>query len=380
MIRLPIVLFLFALHITGCNVAPQEENSSDLKWEAVDLGYASGFTIHEASNLTLLTVNEPYPGAEESFRYILYPNNQPKPTIKADALIPVPIQRIVCTSTTHIPLLDYLGVSESLIGFPTTDYISSALVRKRIDKGQVTDLGVDANLNQELLLSIKPDLMMGYTMDGNLSQLERLQQAGVNIVLNSEFLEKHPLGRAEWIKFMAPFFGQETKADSIFSSIEKNYLDAKKHALEAKSRPSAFSGIMYGDTWFLPGGQNYAAKIMRDANIEYIWGADSSNGFLQLSLESVYDKANKADYWLGVGSFESLESLRMENNRYGEFQAFQNQQVYSFNKRMGEKGGVEYLELGYLRPDLILDDLIKICHPDLADSSETFFFFNLPSN
>ena len=45
---------------------------------------------------------------------------------------------------------------------------------------------------------------------------------------------------------------------------------------------------------------------------------------------------------------------------------------------MGAKGGSEYLELGYLRPDLVLKDLVKIGHEDLLPAHELYFFFQLP--
>jgi iron complex transport system substrate-binding protein len=47
--------------------------------------------------------------------------------------------------------------------------------------------------------------------------------------------------------------------------------------------------------------------------------------------------------------------------------------VYTFNARKGAKGGSEFLELGYLRPDIILNDLVKISHPDLLPEYELYF-------
>ena len=99
---------------------------------------------------------------------------------------------------------------------------------------------------------------------------------------------------------------------------------------------------------------------------------------MPLSFESVYNTAREANLWIGVGSFETLEELRKSDQRYAQFNAFTEMKVFSFNKRMGAKGGSEYLELGYLRPDLILKDLIKIGHPKLLPDYETFFFFKLP--
>jgi iron complex transport system substrate-binding protein len=131
--------------------------------------------------------------------------------------------------------------------------------------------------------------------------------------------------------------------------------------------------VLYGDAWFLPGGQNYAAKVLRDAGCDYIWSSDSTHGFLQLSFEEVYTKAKSADMWIGVASFKSLQELRSAENRYALFDPFKRGDVYTYDARHGAKGGSEFLELGYLRTDLVLKDLIKIAHPTLLPTHTLFF-------
>ena len=59
--------------------------------------------------------------------------------------------------------------------------------------------------------------------------------------------------------------------------------------------------------------------------------------------------------------------------RYSLFKPFREKQVFTYNAREGAKGGSEFLELGYLRPDLILKDLVKIAHPDLLPDYKLYF-------
>ena len=137
------------------------------------------------------------------------------------------------------------------------------------------------------------------------------------------------------------------------------------------------SGIVYGDTWFLPGGQNYAARLLEDAGCSYLWKENSSSGFLELSFEAVYEKAKEADLWIGVGSFRSLSELKAAENRYSRFKPFGEAKVFTYNSRKGAKGGSEFLELGYLRPDLILKDLVKIAHPEILPDYQLYFHSQL---
>lgn len=360
--------------LLACGEQRASEKKTDSTLSSVNLKYAEGFKISLLGNAKLVEVLYPFQGATSGYRYLLVPKGTLAPAHQSGTkVIYTPLESIVCTSTTHIPLLDYLNETDKLVGFPTTDYISSEKMRKRIDEGEITDLGIDKGLNLERLAMLKPDVVMGYTMSSDYGQFKKIEGLGIPVIINAEYLEKDPLGRAEWIKFMAAFFNKEDVADSVFQMIEKNYLETKALASGAQGKPSVLSGIVYGDAWFLPGGQNYAAKLFKDAGCRYLWEDNQSNGFLELSFESVYEKAHNADLWIGTGAYRSLPEIKAGDYRYTRFKPFQQQKVYHYDARQGAKGGNEFLELGYLRPDLILMDLVKIAHPELHPDHNLFF-------
>lgn len=365
--------FILLLLISAC--AGQQKNNNVFTEDTSYVQYAKGFKVSYNGNIKQVEITKPYQSATAGFTYWLVPDGTSVPTHGADVkIIPIPIRSIVCTSTTHIPLLDYLNETDALIGFPTTDYISSTKMRSRIDSGKVLDLGVDKGLNIELLTNLAPDVVMAYTMTGDYGQYKSIEDLGTPVVINAEYLEEHPLGRAEWIKFMALFFNKEAVADSVFRLIEQNYLQTKKIVDSAVTHsPSVMSGIVYGDAWFMPGGQNFAAKLLKDAGLHYLWADDATNGYLQVPFELVYEKANQADFWIGVGSFKTMLEIKNSDQRYTKFKAYTDKKVFTYDARQGAKGGSEFLELGYLRPDLILEDLVKIAHPQLLPDSTLFF-------
>ncbi len=361
---------IIAMVMLACNSTKKTE----LPQPSTSINYAEGFKVTAMGTSKLVEVTYPYQGASAGYKYLLVQKDEPVPPHDATTqVITVPVETIVCTSTTHIPLLDYLEVSDKLIGFPSTDYISSEKVRKQIDAGKVVDLGIDKGMNLERLFVLKPSVVMGYTMSSDLGQLKKIKELNIPVIINAEYLEKHPLGRAEWIKFAALFFNKEAKADSVFQMIEREYLSTLDLAKQAKERPTVLSGIVYGDAWFMPGGQNYGARLLNDAGCEYLWNADSTKGYLQLSFESVFAKAKEADLWIGVGSFKSLSEIKNTEQRYALFKPFETKKVFSNDARHGAKGGSEFLELGYLRPDLILKDLVKIAHPELLPEYQLYF-------
>ena len=371
---LRILLIACGVWLVACSVISCSEKKSESKTKPLPITkYAEGFRVTEIGESKLVDVI-PYQQAAITYQYLLVPLGKEVPQHSATTqVIFVPIKSIVCTSTSHIPLLDYINETKKLIGFPTTDYISSEKMRQRIDSGFVKDLGIDKGMDVEALYNLKPSLVMGYTIGKDLGQLKKIQELGIPVVINAEYLEKHPLGRAEWIKFMALFFGKEKEADSVFSQIENEYLSTLKSAAGATSTPTVMTGILYGDAWFMPGGKNYGAQFLKDAGCNYLWASDTTSGFLQVSFENVFTKAKQADLWIGVGTFKTLAEIKASEERYALFKPFTDKQVYTANARQGAKGGSEFLELGYLRPDLILKDLVKIAHPELLPNYELYF-------
>jgi iron complex transport system substrate-binding protein len=272
-------------------------------------------------------------------------------------------------------MLELLGVEKSLVGFQDTNYISSEKTRKRIDSGFVRELGNEAAMNTEVLFELQPDVVIGFAMNSVNKTYNLIEKHGIPVIINGDWLEETPLGRAEWIKFFGVLFNKEKEADSIFRKIEQEYLAAIVIAKKARNKPSILSGaIMRNDIWSLPAGESFVAQFLEDANVNYLWKDSKGKGSLQLSFESVLDKAQKADYWIAPGYFSSKAQLIENNPHYKNFVAFKTNNIYTASTKKGATGGVIYYELGPTRPDLILKDLIKITNPNLLPNYRLSFF------
>lgn len=344
-----VYLIAISIILLSCSKSASEKNV-----EAQGVLYAEKFDIR---NDTLI-IKEPWPGAVSPLKYYF----------------DEPPEKIIVTSTTHLPFLEILGVEESLVGFPSTKYISSPTFRKRVASALIKDLGPEGNLNLELLLKLDPDLIIAFDMGQESSTIDKIKEAGIEVVYNSDYLETSTLGRAEWIKLFGYLFDKEKKADSIFLKIKYNYDSLKRITENVENKPTVFSGVMYGDVWFLPGGKNWSAQFFEDSGADYLWSDNNSSGWLEVSFESVFSKAATADYWVGTSTFKTLEGLAGQDSRYADFEAYKNQSVYNYSKRVSPSGGFDYLESGYARPDIVLADMIRIFHPELLPDHEFYYF------
>ena len=377
-----LIIFILLFSILNC----KEDKGLNRKLPPLDpslelISYAKGFVISNFENYSVLEIKNPWPKSEKSFRYALIPREMaPKVTLNADdfdAVLLTPIESIVVTSTTHIPALELLNVEASLVGFPGTEYISSKTTRQRIDQGLVRELGKNEGINTEVLLELNPDVMIGFGIDGNNKTFETVQKSGIPIIYNGDWVEASALAKAEWIKFFGALYQKEKEADVIFKQIKTDYLEAKLLAAKVKNRPTVLSGAMHKDIWYLPSGTSPEAQLLKDANVDYLWSDTKGSGSLALNFESVLVKAQAADIWLNPSFYPSLPAIEKANSHYTKFKAFQEKEVYSFVNKTGETGGVLYYELGMARPDLVLKDLIKICHPELMEDYQPFFFERL---
>lgn len=340
--------------------------------------YAKSFSVQQGDGYTILEVNRPWPGASKSFRYLVAPKEKlavmTLPTNTFDAVVATPITSLIATSTTHIPPLEALDALDGLIGFPDTQYISSMPARERIAKGKIRELGNNEKLNTEMVLSLQPDVIIGFGIDNQNSAYDVFKKANLPVVFNGDWTEETPLGKAEWIKFFGVLLDKQKEANSIFEEIETSYLNIKEMAAKVSKRPTVLSGALYKDVWYLPAGESWPAQFVQDAGGNYLYADEEGTGSLSLSMESVLEKGQNADIWVAPSQFTSYREMEQSNIHYRQFKAFTDKKVYTFANTKGATGGLLYYELAPQRPDLVLKDLVHFFHPEILPDHNPYFF------
>ena len=359
-----------------CKKQPVQKNDT-----VSNIAHATGFTVQHEGDITVIEVSNAWPGAD-NYKYALVPKEKLAamsfPRDAYDAIIGTPVEKVVLTSTTHIEPIKQLGELPTVVGFPNTDYISSPEARKLVNSGQIQDLGMNDKLNTEMVLALNPQLIVGFSINNENKAYDIIEKSGTPVVYNGDWVEHTPLGKAEWIKFFAPFFQKEALGDSIFASVESSYKKAKEIAQKAKTKPTVLTGGLYKDVWYVAGGNSWMAKFLQDANADYIWSDTDETGSIGLSLESVLEKAQDAEYWFNPSAVTTYSELASANTHHQQFDAFKNKHVYSNAIDKGETGGLIFYELAPHRPDVVLRDLIKILHPELLPEHELQFIKPLP--
>jgi iron complex transport system substrate-binding protein len=203
----------------------------------------------------------------------------------------------------------------------------------------------------------------------------KLKELGIKVMLDADYLETDPLGKAEWIKLFGALFCKEKMADSIYKSIEESYNQIKTHiSSNINSRPEVMLGLPFKDNWFISPGNSYICKLINDAGGNYLWQDTESSVSTPYSLENVYLKSLKAEYWLNIGNVNSKKEIILFDPRLEMIPCFKNNNLYNNNKRITSKGGNDYWESGTIHPDIILKDIASILHPGLFENYELFYY------
>lgn len=269
-----------------------------------------------------------------------------------------------------------LNAVENIVAIDDFKYYSNHKILEKIKQKRIVEIMPNLQWNYELLVSIKPQLIVTYSnLNENKNIKQLLQKHSITHVLYLDYLEEHPLARAEWIKVMGIFIGKYEKAVEIFNRIEQKYLELKRMTDTLSYRPKVLTEVMFGDVWYIAGNASYIAQIIRDAGGKYIFDFHQYSNSRPYSFEYVLKYAQDVDYWIHLHQFRSLKQMKKENNKYALFKAFQEKKCFNNNKIQNAFGYNDFYESGICQPHLILKDLIKILHPDILPNDTSFTYY-----
>jgi len=281
-------------------------------------------------------------------------------------------QKVVALSSAQIGYMLRLGLEGRIVGVGEGKYIADSALYARVAAGQVAEVGNGPTLSLEKLMATKPDLVFDFATGGGMDDYERIGAIGLSLMLTSEWQERSPLAKAEWIKLFGRLFGVQALADSIFEQSKNAYLQAanggvagvsparggseQQRASEGEACPRVLVGMSYGGVWHAPGGNSFTAKLIKDAGGCYMWAADT-NQDLQLSLEEILQVADSADVWVNPGMFATVEDLLMAEPRVKFIKAFKEKRVFQNDGIKGIGGGNDFFESAVAYPAEILTNL-----------------------
>ena len=373
---------LLALAITSCQGGKTAAGDGD-GGDTVKMKYAQLLTIvkhggecgeHNGEyaeyngKYAEVTIANPWKEGTLLHRYILVPKGEEgNKTVARLAMqrsagarcltdtVRTPVENSAVFTSPHCQLLYELGCGQAIRGVCDLDYINIPDVKKRAasagnhgSSSAIADCGSSMAPDIERIIALKPEaiLVSPFENSGGYGKLDKLH---IPLIEVADYMETSPLGRAEWMKFYGMLFEKsdakdskteissskagifQSKADSLFAKIEKEYLNLKAAAKKLPAGLSVLTERKTGSVWYVPGGQSTIGILLKDANARYIFSDDQHSGSLAMSPEQILAKAKNIDVWAFKyfgGKPLSQSQLLQEYAGYKSLAAFGSSRIY----------------------------------------------------
>lgn len=356
-------LLLISLLFVSCKSGVRKERSDT---DSGKNDYAKYFSISDSAGIVCLQIIDSWSSSKEKV-------DDYSIDIKSS-----PIERVVCMSTSHIAYMSALGLEDKIVGVSGVKYISNKKILDRVKNGEIEDIGYEGSLNYEFLIRLKPDVVFTYGIVGeNNIYINKIKELGINVIALGDYLEDHPLGKLEYLKLFGSIFNCSKKADSLYNEVKERYLSIKNLADKSATRPKVLLNAPWKESWYIPGKENYMSVLIKDAGGEPIMSKAGERKSASYALEEVYQQSMTADYWLNPNQYKSMDELKNSNPLFKNIPSLKSGKVYNNIKRETLSGGSDFWETGVIEPDVILNDLINILHPEFKSVKELVYYIQL---
>lgn len=372
--------------------------------DTLQMKYAELLTIvkHNDGAYTEAIIENPWKKGTTLHKYILVPKGNEgdetvarlKDDIRENAtlqmgshcdIVRTPLESNVVFTAPHCQLMYELGCKNAITGVCDKDYINIPDIKERVKLSDgkastsdtdkvIIDCGSSMQPDMERIIALKPEglLISPFENSGGYGKLDKLH---IPIIETADYMETSPLGRAEWMKFYGLLFKSEERSDSLFSSIEKEYLALKAEAAKLPQGLSILTERKMGSVWYVPGGKSTMGILLKDANAKYIFADDTHSGSLAYGPERILSKGTQVDVWAFKyfgGKALSKNDLLAEYEGYKVLKAFYSNSIYQV-----DTSTQPYFELTSFHPEILLREFIILAHPKATQFGKLRFYQHL---
>lgn len=372
--------------------------------DTLQMKYAELLTIvkHNDGAYTEAIIENPWKKGTTLHKYILVPKGNEgdetvarlKDDIRENAtlqmgshcdIVRTPLESNVVFTAPHCQLMYELGCKNAITGVCDKDYINIPDIKERVKLSDgkastsdtdkvIIDCGSSMQPDIERIIALKPEglFISPFENSGGYGKLDKLH---IPIIETADYMETSPLGRAEWMKFYGLLFKSEERSDSLFSSIEKEYLALKAEAAKLQQGLSILTERKMGSVWYVPGGKSTMGILLKDANAKYIFADDTHSGSLAYGPERILSKGTQVDVWAFKyfgGKALSKNDLIAEYEGYKVLKAFNSNSIYQV-----DTSTQPYFELTSFHPEILLREFIILAHPKGTQFGKLRFYQHL---
>ncbi|MBL7983587.1 MAG: ABC transporter substrate-binding protein [Flavobacteriales bacterium] len=356
---------------TGCEHHTPVERPDRSALHLVPSAYAEHFERWEGDGNTLLLVFG-HGGKQDTVgRYRIGAAHAAAGN--SEGAIPEDLRKLALSSTTHVPFLVALGAADRISACAHVGDVRDEAIKQRLARGEVKEIAQGDGLDREALVALAPQVLFTYPF--GMRDPGVPSQAVTQVVQVAEYLEEHPLGRAEWLLFFGALLGKEHEADSLFTGIRERY-ERMRDRSDMVERPTVLFGSVWDGQWWVPPGNSYMARLIEDAGGSYRFADHRADGNIPIDMETMVTTASDADLWGMIAHIPGdpvARDFTGGDARSAGFKAVREHRLFIGNTRTADLFGRALIE-----PDRLLDDLRRIFRTERGDEAVGTYFSTVP--
>lgn len=312
--------------------------------EITDLKYATQFTVKKHGEYVGINIA----GKD----YLLVPKGEEVPSGVPDSftVLQKPLDKTYLVTSSGMDLICKCDALSNirLSALDEKDW-SVQEAADAMHAGKILYAGRYKAPDYELILQEGCNLAIENTMIyHNPEVMEKLQELGIPVIVETSSYEGHPLGRLEWVKLYGALFDKEAEADAWFEA----QLKAIGPLMEMPDtgKTVAFFYVTTNGMINVRKSGDYISKMIRLSGGHYILADETGDeegenhlSAMNMQMEDFYAAAKDADILIYNSTIEgeitSAAELIAKNELFADFKAVKEGQVYCLERDLFQQTG-----------------------------------------
>ncbi|MFX0547713.1 hypothetical protein ACOAKC_00100 [Hathewaya histolytica] len=143
---------------------------------------------------------------------------------KNENVVKIPVKDVLVSSSNHASFLKSLEEIPSLTAVALdSNRWNIDDIKKGIEEKRISNVCQGGNYDYNKIRVLNPEI--AFTYNGEQAQADLMKRLGdikIPYAVDNGYIEKDPLGKMEWIKFIAAFYDKEEVAEKVFNDAISN--------------------------------------------------------------------------------------------------------------------------------------------------------------
>lgn len=277
-------------------------------------------------------------------------------------------QRIVIFSSSHAGFINELGLIDKVIAVSNKNYFYNSKIS---ENENIATIGDYQSVNFEKLAKLNPDLvLLNSEVITHKDFINKLKTFNIPYLICNEYEESHVLKQAQWIQLYGAIFNEEKKADTIFNEIHTHYTQLINKT-KSNNKNITLTGLPWQNQWYISCAKSLFNQLLKDAGGTLFIEKDCAENSA-IHYEDILKYGRNANFWIHTGTASTYREIEDHFPLAKEIKAFKEKKCFNNNLKIAPNQANDFWERGPVRPDLILEDIIRI-YTDTRFSKGNFY-------